>query len=337
MAAADYNLHRLSSPQVYLWRMILFVIAAGVIGVILYRQLASAFLSNPGLNGLILGVLIIGIMLSLRQVVRLFAEIKWVNDFRFSDDPGIHVRTPPVLLAPMATLLGDKRGRMRVSTNTTRSILDSVGTRLDESRDISRYMIGLLIFLGLLGTFWGLLRTIGAVGETIGSLSADSNEASEIFASLKAGLEAPLAGMGTAFSSSLFGLAGSLVLGFLDLQANQAQNRFYIDLEDWLTTLTEVDPVADPAGSKAENNMEEAMVHRLEETLRDLGTSGKATAAMARLAEAIQDMIQYMRDEQDTMRTSLDQHTSHQRRIEALLQRYLEERSRHVHKEYDNN
>ncbi len=334
MSSAEFDPYRLSSPQVYLWRMILFVLAAGVIGLVLYSQLYSAFWSNPGLNGLILGVLVIGIGLSLRQVVRLFGEIKWVNDFRFSQDPGIHVRTPPVLLAPMAMLLGDKHGRMRVSTNTTRSILDSVGTRLDESRDISRYMIGLLIFLGLLGTFWGLLRTIGAVGETIGSLSADSEEASQIFARLKAGLEAPLAGMGTAFSSSLFGLAGSLVLGFLDLQANQAQNRFYIDLEDWLAALTEIDPVATDAVLVHGGNASDALAQRLESVIKD-AAGGQASAAMARLAEAIQDMIQYMRDEQETMRETLDRHTAHQKRIEFLLERYLDAREAHVHRRGD--
>src|SRR4029079_15022647 len=176
-----------------------------------------------------------------RQVIRLFPEIRWVNTFRVAE-PGIEVERPPVLLAPMATRLGDRIGRMAISTSTMRSILDSIQMRLDEDREISRYLVSLLIFLGLLGTFWGLRQTVGAVAETIGSLDVSSNNPGVIVEDLKAGLVAPLNGMGTAFSASLFGLSGSLVLGFLDLQAGQAQNKFYNDLEDWLSTVTDLDP-----------------------------------------------------------------------------------------------
>ena len=173
-------------------------------------------------------------MLAFRQVMRLYPEVAWVNNFRLAD-PGLAVERGPTLLAPMAAILGDRVGRMSMSAQLMRSILNSIGTRLDESRDLSRYMTGLLVFLGLLGTFWGLIETVGSVGNVIGSLKV-GGDAGSVFDSLKEGLAAPLSGMGISFSSSLFGLAGSLVLGFLDLQSGQAQNRFYTDLEDWLST-----------------------------------------------------------------------------------------------------
>src|SRR5512139_666208 len=135
----------------------------------------------------------------------------------------------------MAAILGDRMGRMAMSSQTMRGIMDSIATRLDEARDMSRYMTGLLIFLGLLGTFWGLIETVGSVGKVIESLKV-GGDASAMFDALKEGLAAPLGGMGISFSSSLFGLAGSLILSFFDLQSSQAQNRFYTDLEDWLAT-----------------------------------------------------------------------------------------------------
>jgi len=233
--AREYDPYKLASPQIYLWRMSIFLIIAAFIAMILYRQVFTAFMANPGLNGVIVAVLLIGIGLAVRQIMRLFPEIRWVNSFRIAE-PGIEVERPPVLLAPMATLLGDRIGRMAISTQTMRSILDSIQMRLDEDRDMGRYLTSLLIFLGLLGTFWGLLQTVDAVSDTINSLDVSDSSSGVIFEDLKAGLSAPLGGMGTAFSSSLFGLAGSLVLGFLDLQAGQAQNMFYNDLEDWLST-----------------------------------------------------------------------------------------------------
>jgi hypothetical protein len=234
MARDDDPYVKVSSPRIFLVRMAVFLILCTLLGVLLYRQIWAAFLANPSLNGLILGVLLIGILLSIRQVLRLFPEVEWVNSFRLAD-PGLAVARPPVLLAPMASILGDRIGRMSISQQTMRGILDSIGTRLDEARDMARYLTGLLVFLGLLGTFWGLLETVGSVGKVIQSLEV-GRDAGSVFEDLKSGLSAPLGGMGIAFSSSLFGLAGSLVLGFLDLQATQAQNRFYTDLEDWLST-----------------------------------------------------------------------------------------------------
>src|SRR6516165_446682 len=230
----DLDPFKLSSPRIFLVRMTVFLILGFLVAVILYKQIWAAFLANPGLNALIICVLLIGIILSYRQVFRLFPEVAWVNSFRLAD-PGLVSARPPVLLAPMAAILGDRAGRMAISAQTMRGLLDSIATRLDEARDISRYMTGLLVFLGLLGTFWGLIDTVGSVGSVINGLKA-GGDAAAMFDTLREGLAKPLGGMGISFSSSLFGLAGSLVLGFLDLQASQAQNRFYTDLEDWLAT-----------------------------------------------------------------------------------------------------
>src|SRR5579884_2459873 len=232
--AKDLDPLKLSSPRIFLFRMLVFIILGALIVFVLYKQVAAAFMANPSLNTLILTVLAIGIVLSFRQVIRLYPEISWVNNFRLAD-PGLAIERPPVLLAPMAAILGDHAGRMAISSQTMKSLLDSVGTRLDEARDMSRYMTGLLIFLGLLGTFWGLIETVGSVGTVIKGLKV-GGDAGAMFDALRDGLAAPLGGMGISFSSSLFGLAGSLVLGFLDLQTSQAQNRFYTDLEDWLST-----------------------------------------------------------------------------------------------------
>jgi hypothetical protein len=224
----------------YLLRMIAFLIAVGIAIIALYGQLADAFIANPALNGLILGVLLLGIAYIFGQVILLIGEEKWIDYFR-SDRPGLSAQPLPKLLAPMAAMLGARQGRLSLSAMALRSLLDGIMSRLEESRDLSRYLIGLLIFLGLLGTFWGLLQTISSVAGVIGGLSIGAGgDMSAVFAELKTGLKAPLSGMGTAFSSSLFGLAGSLVLGFLDLQAGQAQNRFYNELEEWLSGLTRI-------------------------------------------------------------------------------------------------
>ena len=232
--AQDHDPFKVSSPRIYLLRMTIFLILCALIVVVIHQQIWTAFKANPPLNALIIGVLVIGILLSFRQVIRLFPEVAWVNEFRLAD-PGITVARPPVLLAPMAAILRDRTGRMSISSSTMRGILDSIAIRLDEAREISRYMTGLLIFLGLLGTFWGLIETVGSVGKVLEGLQV-GGDAGSVFDTLKEGLAAPLSGMGISFSSSLFGLAGSLVLGFLDLQMSQAQNRFHTDLEDWLAT-----------------------------------------------------------------------------------------------------
>src|SRR6201988_2106364 len=246
----EIELSKLSSPRIFLVRMVVFLVLCALVMVVLYRQIIQAFFANPGLNALIGLVLLVGIILSFRQVIRLYPEVSWVNNFRVAD-PGLTVERHPTLLAPMAAILGGERtGRMTISQQTMRHLLDSIATRLDEARDISRYMTGLPVFLGLLGTFWGLIETVGSVGNVIQGLKT-GGDAGSMFDSLRDGLAAPLSGMGISFSSSLFGLAGSLVLGFLDLQSSQAQTPFYPELEDWLST-TVYDHAVDPgAGAGA--------------------------------------------------------------------------------------
>jgi hypothetical protein len=316
--ARKFDPYKLSSPRIFLVRMLVFLVLVALITVILYRQILGAFMSNPGLNGLILGVLFIGILLSFRQVIRLFPEVAWVNNFRLAD-PGITVDRPPVLLAPMAAILGDRIGRMGMSSQTMRGILDSIANRLDEARDLSRYLTGLLIFLGLLGTFWGLIDTVGSVGKVVESLKP-GGEAGAVFESLREGLAAPLSGMGLAFSSSLFGLAGSLVLGFLDLQTSQAQNRFYTDLEDWLST-TVRDISGEPAaGTSPMSSDMQAAIDKLRETVAESGGSKAATAAMANLAEAIQGLVHHMRQEQQMIRDWADSQADQNAEIRKILQ-----------------
>jgi hypothetical protein len=309
--------------------MTIFLILAAFLALILYRQVYTAFTSNPGLNAVIIAVLFIGILLAFRQVIRLFQEIRWVNTFRVAE-PGVEAQRAPILLAPMATLLGDRIGRMAISTQTMRSILDSIQMRLDEDREISRYLVSLLIFLGLLGTFWGLLQTVGAVADTIGTLDVSSGNTGVIFEDLKAGLVGPLNGMGTAFSASLFGLSGSLILGFLDLQAGQAQNMFYNDLEDWLSTVTDLDPdqIEGRGGTTAEDLR--VAIERLSRTIQDsggpqaqgaaAGTSQRATTAMANLAEGIQGLVQHMRSEQQVVRSWVETQSEQQKEVQALLE-----------------
>ena len=235
----------LSQPSPYLTRMVLFLILVGFLAFLLLKDLKAAYFTNPGLNTLIIFVLLMGILYAFKQVFSIGPEVRWVNTFR-RIDPGLALPPPPRLLAPMATMMGDRKGRMQLNALSMRHLLDSLGTRLDEQREVSRYMIGLLIFLGLLGTFWGLLTTVTSVSTIINNLDINTTDATTVFANLKAGLEGPMHGMGTSFSSSLFGLAGSLVLGFLDLQAGQAQNRFYGELEDWLSTVTNLHGETEP-------------------------------------------------------------------------------------------
>jgi hypothetical protein len=325
--ARDLDPFKLSSPRIYLVRMLVFLILCTLLVVVLYKQIWVAFLANPGLNALILGVLLIGVALSFRQVIRLYPEINWVNGFRLAD-PGLAVERAPVLLAPMAVILGDRVGRMAISPQIMSGILDSIATRLDEARDIARYMTGLLVFLGLLGTFWGLIETVGSIGAVIQKLSV-GGEAASVFDQLKEGLAAPLGGMGISFSSSLFGLAGSLVLGFLDLQMSQAQNRFYTQLEDWLSTTVrdlgvDADPRAATAGAPANTEIK-AAIDRLKDAIAETGSGKAATAAMANLAEAIQGLVKHMRTEQQMIRDWVDSQSEQQTEIKRLLERIARE------------
>jgi hypothetical protein len=302
----------LDLPRVYLVRMVVFILLVAILAAVLFPTIREAFLHNPGLNGTIIGVLVIGMLYAFRMVWRLFPEINWVNSFRISE-PGLDTPYNPVLLAPMATLLRDRQGAI-LSPLSMRSMLDSIATRLDEARDVSRYLIGLLIFLGLLGTFWGLLETVQSVTGAIRALDVTTQSGS-VFEELKRGLEAPLQGMGTSFSSSLFGLAGSLVLGFLDLQASQAQNRFYTDLEDWLSSITDIE-AGDPATAAMavpqmlRTDLRELRqgIARMNRTLDEVVANGTAapadgdTEAVARLADAVENLVRQMREEQKAVR-----------------------------------
>lgn len=231
----------MTRPTIYLIRMGIFLSVVSALAAVLSFTLLDAFRANIGLNGVILLVLLWGIIHSFRNVASLGREVTWIESFR-RDQAAVTSNISPRLLSPMATMLGERAaGRFSLSTTAMRTLLDGIWSRLDERRELARYVIGLLVFLGLLGTFWGLLETVRSIGGVISGLSvAGGGDISSSFEQLKAGLQAPLSGMGTAFSSSLFGLAGSLIVGFLELQAGQAQNRFYNDLEEWLSGLTKL-------------------------------------------------------------------------------------------------
>jgi len=317
---ADNSLEqvKLGSPRIFLVRMLVFLILCALITFVLQHQILNAFMANPWLNGLILGVLVIGIILSFHRVIRLFPEVAWVNSFRRAD-PGLVVAREPTLLAPIAAMLGGERvGRVAISAQTMRAFLDSLGTRLDEARDISRYLTGLLVFLGLLGTFWGLIETVGSVGGIINNLNV-GGDADTVFNTLKEGLAAPLGGMGISFSSSLFGLAGSLILGFLDLQTSQAQNRFYTNFEDWLATTVQ-DLGAEGASAAALPAGIMDTLDRLRLSIDDAGSGKATTAAMASLAEAIQGLVQHMRAEQQMIRDWADAQTRLNNDIRRLME-----------------
>ncbi|MEM6711703.1 MAG: flagellar motor protein MotA [Pseudomonadota bacterium] len=327
--------YSLSRPTIYLGLMTVFVGLAGFVVLILYQPITSAFAANPGLNGLIVGVLILGIILSIFQVIRLLPEIRWVNGFRIVDYGSGNDQPNPRLLSQLSTYLRETDGvsGLTMSTQTIRSILESVGQRLDEGREILRYMIGLLVFLGLLGTFWGLTQTISSVGETIDGLDVTSGDFGAIFENLKTGLSAPLDGMGTAFSSSLFGLAGSLVLGFLDLQAGQAQNRFYTELEDWMSHLAGTD-VTQSSGNAAENAIAslERSVDRLARQVAAQNQLSSASgntesepenvdASIDNLATGVQSLVQHMRSEQQMLRDWVEEQGEQTRRLTAIMER----------------
>lgn len=301
----------MNAPERYLVRMAVFLLAvAGVLST-LYSSLQEAFLANPGLNGLILGVMVMGIGYIFGQVFVVRRAEGWIDQYR-TDLPGRPLQKPPGLLAPMAAMLGERSGgRLRLSAMSLRSLLDGIESRLEESRDLSRYLIGLLIFLGLLGTFWGLLQTITAVGDVIGGLSVSSGDAAAVFANLQSGLQAPLSGMGTAFSSSLFGLAGSLILGFLELQAGQAQNRLYNDLEEWLAGQTRLSSgsLSVGEGDQGVPAYVQALLEQSADSLENLqrtlerGEEGRITAnhSIVNLTDKLGTLTDQMRTEQSLM------------------------------------
>ncbi len=300
----------MTRPERFLTRMILFLLVVGGVCALLFPALRDAFMNNPALNGLILGTLLAGILFIFRQVLMLRPEVAWLEHFQ----GGGSAATAPeaVLLAPMARMLGERRGRLTLSALSMRSLLDGIASRLDESRELSRYLIGLLIFLGLLGTFWGLLHTVQSVASVIGGLSVQGGDVGSMFANLQHGLEAPLTGMGTAFSSSLFGLAGSLVLGFLELQASQAHNRFFQDVEDWLSGATRLSSGAGgglETGDQPVSAYLQALLEQTAENLdslqRTVATSEEgrraANANLLALTERLSTLTDQMRAEQQLL------------------------------------
>ena len=231
---------KFSQPIRQILIMLMIVALAILLGFVLYPTVEPVFWANPYLNGFILGVFVLGVGACFMQVFTLISSVSWIEGFAL-DRPGHEFVRAPRLLAPLSALLRDTRARRALTSTSTRSILDSVAQRLDEARDITRYIVNLLIFLGLLGTFYGLATTVPAVVETIRSLAPDEGSEGLInFDLLMEGLENQLGGMGTAFASSLLGLAGSLIVGMLELFAGHGQNRFYSELEEWLSSITRI-------------------------------------------------------------------------------------------------
>jgi len=320
----SYDPYHLASPTVYLVKILIFLVLVALVAAILFSQLLVFFWANPFINSLIFLVLFIGIILSFRQIIRLFPEIRWVNSLQDGQIPP----TQPRLLAPVANLLRDRLGEAVITPSSMRSILDSVGNRLDEAKDTSRYLTGLLVFLGLLGTFYGLLETVTHVAGTIQALDATSGDTATLFGNLKEGLAAPLGGMGTAFSASLLGLSGSLILGFLDLQTSQAQNAFYTDLEDWMTSMTELDhPMTQMqmSGLGVSGAEMESMIEQLGTTMQNSNSSQNAIRAMAELARGIDGLVKHIRAEQADLRIHIEEQGETNRKLRDLIEAMLRE------------
>jgi hypothetical protein len=301
----------IKKPRRQLIWMVGFLIVASIIAVFLFIPASTAFMANPGLNGVIFFVLLLGIIYIFRQVLMLSSEVNWAETLRRSD-PGISVQRAPTLLAPLATILGERSGPIRLTAITMNTVLDSISTRLDEGRDISRYMINVLVFLGLLGTFWGLLGTVSSVGDAISTLNVGGGDFTKVFDELKIGLEKPLSGMGVAFSSSLFGLSGSLILGFLDIQSSQAQNRFYMDVEEWLTSVTRFSTSGSGAVAEGDQSVPAYVQALLEQTADSLDNlqrtlarneerKGAGDFVMNQLNERLASLTDQMKSEQDLM------------------------------------
>jgi membrane associated rhomboid family serine protease len=332
--AQDSEQAAVELPKVHLVHMIVFMIAVLILAAVLFPNIQRAFMANAGLNGLIIGILLLGVLYAFRMVWRLWPEIKWVNSFRIND-PLAETEAEPVLLAPMASLLAGKEGTAVLSPLSMRALLDSLAARLDEARDISRYLVSLLIFLGLLGTFWGLLETVSSVGDAIRALDVTSTQSGTLFEELKSGLERPLAGMGLSFAASLFGLAGSLILGFLDLKAAQAQNRFYNDFENWLSTITDIE-AADASGLSSPNILRhdlqaiERGIKQVNQSLNEAVTinrtrategNAKETESLDQLADAVASLVQQMREEQKVVRQWVQSQQVQQNEMQRQLNR----------------
>ncbi|MBM3556678.1 MAG: flagellar motor protein MotA [Alphaproteobacteria bacterium] len=319
----------MAGPGRFLVRMVLFLVAVAAIAGALAQPLHSVFLHNPILNGVILIVMLIGIVFALRRVLVLRGEIDWMRKLQ-RVEPGLAVAQATTLLAPVAAMLADRAhdpAKRAISPAAARTLLDSLSSRLDESREISRYLAGLLIFLGLLGTFWGLLDTVSAVGGAVKSLNPQVNDFNALFNELQKGLTAPLSGMGTAFGSSLFGLSGSLVLGFLDLQAGQGQNQFFNDVEEWITGITKSSGIGDGEGSVPA--YVQALLEQTAEGLSDLQRilqrseerAGAANQAVSQLVDRLAALTDQMRGGQELMLRLADAQAG----LRTILERLAEQ------------
>lgn len=307
---------RFSRPIRYVVRALVFLALIGFLGFILQGGLIQAFMTNPGLNGLILGALLVGVLIALRELWRLNSEARAAT--RLAAAPADADIQRGQVIAPLGSVL-PQLDRRRLPPIQAVSLLESIAVRLDDGREVLRYLAGLLVFLGLLGTFWGLLETVGSVGTVIKSLRTGA-EAGVLFDELKAGLSAPLAGMGLSFSSSLFGIAGSLILGFLDLQVGQAQRRFRNELESWLGSR-----VAEPEAAAALLPAGEPLTDRFEKlsaAMADGASNNRAaTQALANLAEGIQGLVQHMRAEQQMIRDWVEAQASREKDLKRLIER----------------
>ncbi|GLS44313.1 MotA/TolQ/ExbB proton channel family protein [Methylobacterium brachythecii] len=314
----------LSKPGIYLVRMLVFLILVGFLAFVLFRQITPAFLANPGLNGLILGVLLIAVLLAFGQVIRLFREVSYVNAVAGRQTPP---KSKPSLLGPLVPAISARTDGATLSG--TRAHLDTTAARLDEGREILRYVSGILILLGLLGTFWGLIDTLSAVGGVISGMRG-GGDAAVMFDELKNGLAVPLSGIGLAFSASLFGLASSLIIGFLDLQAGQAHARFHNELEDWLVSGEEqavtVKAAAAPQQDATLSRELQETLDRLGKQIAEGGGSRSATQAMTNLAEGIQGLVQHMRAEQQMIRDWVEAQASREKELKQVLDRLSRDR-----------
>ncbi len=287
---------RFTGPGNYILWMIVFLAVVVLLAALLNQPLILAFEANPAINGLILGVLFIGILYTFQQALAIGPSARWLVRLNEADHPD-QLPSPPAMIAPMAALITDAAdGRSRLSAASARVVLDSVAARMAESGAFTRYFGRLLIFLGLLGTFWGLLQVVGNVGDAVRAVSASSTGAGEMDAmALMSAIEEPIAGMGTAFASSLFGLAGSLIIGFLELQASRAQNRFYNEVEEWLSSISRL-ANAGPQGASPDEG----------------GGSGAYVGAL----------LEQSADALDRLTHTLERHT---RQLETIMARFADD------------
>ncbi len=317
----------MTRPRKYLLRMSVFLVLIIVGAVLLAPALIQYFMGNPAVNGVILGVLLAGIAYIFGQVIRLNPEVTWIEQYRRNPDAPRANTVNPRLVAPVATVLADRRGdKINLSPAALRTLLDGIGTRLEENRETSRYLIGLLVFLGLLGTFYGLLETVQSVKGVIGGMAVSSGDVGRAFSDLQTRLQTPLGGMSTAFSASLFGLAGSLILGFLDLQAGLAFNRFYNDLEEWMsgwTRLSSGTRMGDGEGSVPAflEALLEQTADSLDKLQRTLGRGEESRIAannnLVSLTERLALLSEQIRTEQSLLVKLAEQHVE----LKPVLQR----------------